>query len=131
MSYAEKRSFRKLHLEELVAECLGPPHTRIGYFFPAEVEAIQTLAEVSSPDFRYQTDANGDVLLFSVDGIADPRPFCEILQSATCTDQRKDGWLLHQFEFPSSEELFAKSMATGSMYRVVAIETSRKFTKKV
>lgn len=32
-------SFRKLNFQELVAECMGPAHSRLGYFFATEEEA--------------------------------------------------------------------------------------------
>ncbi len=126
-----QRSFRKLDMNELVAECLGPTHIRLGYFFATEAEAALASGDVNSPTFRYQSDANGDPKLYSAIGVLDRRPLSDVLDHSTCSDYREGGWFVSLYEIDATEELFVRSVSTDKLYRLSALEISREFVKKV
>ena len=126
-----QRSFRKLDMNELVAECLGPTHIRPGYFFATEAEAALASGDVNSPTFRYQSDANGDPKLYSAIGVLDRRPLSDVLDHSTCSDYREEGWFVSLYEIDATEELFVRSVSTDKLNRLSALEISRELVKKV
>jgi hypothetical protein len=126
-----QKTFRKLSLSEVIKECTGPVHTRIGYFFETPDEAALASTEINAPNYRYQEDTSGDIQFFDAQGNAVQRPLDEILRAAACTDRHQDGWITSTYEFGVSEDLYVRSLLSDRLYRVSALEVSREFLKKV
>lgn len=124
-------SFRKLDLQELVAECMGPVHIRLGYFFATKEEARSAAAEINAPGYRYASDGNGDPRLFQGDGRPDPRTLSDIVARGQAADRREDGWFNTQVDFHPADEVFVRSERTGCLYRVVGVEISREHLRRL
>lgn len=125
------QSFHKLNLQELVAECMGPVHSRLGYFFATEEEARPAAAEINAPGYRYASDSNGDPLFFQGDGRPEPRTMSDIIACGRAADIWGDGWFNTQIEFDPADEVFVRSERTGCLYRVVGVEISREHLRRV
>lgn len=123
-------TFRKLNFQELVAECMGPTHSRLGYFFVTEEEARRADAEINAAGYRYASDGNGDPLLFQSDGAPHPRTLSDIVARGRAADRREGGWLITQVEFHPTDEIFVRSEGSGCLYRVTAVELSREHLRK-
>lgn len=124
-------TFRKLNFQELVAECMGPTHSRLAYFFTTEEEARRAPAEINAPGYRYASDGNGDPLLFQGDGAPDPRTLSDIVACGRAADRREGGWFFTHVEFHPADEVFVRSKGSGCLYRVMGVEISREHLRRV
>lgn len=124
-------TFRKLNLQELVAECMGPTHSRLGYFFVTEEEARRATAEINAPGYRYASDGNGDPLLFQGHGAPDPRTLSDIVARGRAADRREGDWFITHVEFHSADEVFVRSEGSGCLYRIMGVEISREHLRRV
>jgi len=124
-------TFRKIDFQELVAECMGPTHSRLGYFFATEEEARCAAAEINEPGYRYASDSNGDPLLFRGDGAPYPRTFLDIVARGRAADRREGGWFITHVEFHPDDEVFVRSEGSGCLYRVMGVEISREHLRRV
>jgi hypothetical protein len=123
-------AFRKLDFQELVAECMGPTHSRLG-FFATEEEARRAAAEIYAPGYRYASDGNGDPLLFQGDGAPDPRTLSDLVARGRTADRREGSWFITQVEFHPADDVFVRSEGSGCLYRAIGVEISREHLRRV
>ncbi|MBN5152904.1 hypothetical protein JY458_18225 [Stenotrophomonas maltophilia] len=125
------KTFRKLSFPEVVAECMGPLHSRLGYFFSTEAEAQRAAAEINAPGYRYASDGNGDPLFFQSDGAPSKHTLSDMVAYGDAADRWEGSWLITHVDFHPADEVFVRSEMVGSLYRVVGVEISREHLRKV
>ncbi|PRH81265.1 HNH endonuclease [Arenimonas caeni] len=127
----ENQTFRKLTFQELVAECMGPTHCRLGYFFATEEEARHAAAEINAPGYRYVSDRNGEPLLFQGGGAPNPRSISDIVARGRAADHWEGDWFITQIDFHPEDEVFVRSAGADCLYRVMGVEISRERMRKL
>jgi HNH endonuclease len=127
----KERNFKKLSLEELMAKCLGPIHTRIGYHFDTDNEAYIAGLEINSPSYRYEGNSKAEIPVYKENGERHPFFLHDLLDRSACFSNKEEGWITHCCEFDLSKKYFIRSVESGNLYRVSAFELSQKLIRKI
>lgn len=125
------RHFRKVLLPDLINECLGPLHTRFAYYLLGEREEVKGQMEIQSPGYRYEGQGEEKIPLYRKSGVRYPF-FAHQLLDAGKYRSRTDGpRKIEEFWFDQSQEYYVKSVGSGNLYRVIALEMSREQLRKI
>lgn len=122
-------TFRKLSLFEAIQECLGPTHTRFLYYFPYGEEKSGSI-EVSDHNFRY-LGQGGDVPLHRKDGTRYPFSASDLCETSVCSSSEEGSLKINLFHFDSSQQFFIRSIGSGNLIQVLALETSAEQVRKI
>lgn len=127
----EGGSFRKLRIPDLITKCMGPVCTRLCYYFHDEHERAKGQPEVNSPSYRYEGNDKSEIPLYKKNG--EPYPFLvhHLLEKSSCQSRKDGNWQIEVFWFDEFQEYYVKSVGTGNLYRVIALEMSREQIRKV
>jgi hypothetical protein len=125
------RSFRKLRIPDLINECMGPVHTRFCYYFDDEHERAKGELEVSSPGFRYEGNDKAEIPLYKKNGERYPFFAHQLLEKSIFQSHKDRNWQVEVFWFDQSQKYYVKSVGSGNLYQVIALEMSREQIKKV
>lgn len=125
------RSFRKLRIPDLINECMGPVHTRFCYYFHDEHERAKGEPEVNSPGYRYEGNDKAEIPLYKKNGERYPFLAHQLLERSVCQSRKDENWQIEVFWFDEIQEYYVKSVGSGNMYRVIALEMSREQIRKV
>ncbi|WP_301271060.1 HNH endonuclease [Halomonas sp. Y3] len=124
-------SFRKLRMSDLISECMGPLQTRFCYCFHDEYERATGEPEVSSPGYCYEGGDKGEISLYKRNGEKYPFLAHQLLERSYCQSRKNGSWQIDVFWFDQLQEYYVKSVGSGNLYRVIALEMSREQIKKV
>ncbi len=127
----EAGSFRKQRMLDLISECMGPLHTRFCYYFDDEHERAKGEQEVNSPSYRHEGNDRGDIPLYKKNGERYPFLVHNLLEKSSCQSSKDGNWKIEVFWFDQSQEYYVKSVGSGSLYQVIALEMSREQIRKV
>ena len=125
------RSFRKLRIPDLINECMGPVHTRFCYYFHDEHERAKGEPEVNSPGYRYKGNDKAEIPLYKKDGERYPFLAHQLLEKSSCQSRKDGNWKVEVFWFDQLREYYVKSVGSGNLYQVIALEMSREQIRKV
>ncbi|WP_263675825.1 HNH endonuclease [Aeromonas hydrophila] len=125
------RYFRKLTMPSLINECMGPLHTRFLYFFHDKNERRKGQREINAPGYHYEGNDIGEIPLYNKNGKKLPFLVHQLLERCH-SESRKDGnWNINVFWFDKSKEYYVRSIGSGNLYRVIALEMSQEQVKKI
>lgn len=124
-------SFRKLRLPDVINECMGPVHTRFCYYFHDEHDRAKGQLEVNSPSYRYEGNDKAEIPLFKKSGERYPFFAHELLEKSHCQSRKEGSWQINVFWLDQFQEYYVKSVGSGNLYRVIALEMSREKIRKV
>lgn len=124
-------SFRKLRMPDLINECLGPVHTRFFYCFHNEYERESGQSEINSPGYRYEGNDKGEIPLYKKNGERYPFFAHQLLGKSRCQSCKDGNWQIEVFRFDQFQEYYVKSVGSGNLYQVIALEMSREQIRKV
>lgn len=130
MNDIDGRKFRKLCIPELINECMGPAHTRFCYYFQDEQERAKGEPEINSPKYRYEGNDKAEIPLYKKNGERYPFFVHQLLESSVSQSQQDENWLIQIFQFDDTQEYYVKSLGSGNLYRVIAMEISQEQIKK-
>ena len=123
--------FRKLRIPDLINECMGPVHTRFCYYFHDELERIKGQPEVNSPNYRYEGNDNAEIPLFKKNGERYPFFAHQLLEKSSCQSRKDGNWQIEVFWFDQFQEYYVRSVESGNLYQVIALEMSREQIKTI
>jgi hypothetical protein len=127
----EARTFRKFRFDDFMAECCGPEHRQLMYWFETAAEASEASAEIDVPGYDNELDAAGDPRLFQVDGTPARETFEDVLTRSPAQFRRDGDWFVMRLEFPDERDLFVRSGRSGSLYQIKGLEFSREQLRKL
>lgn len=127
----DARTFRKLRIPDLINECNGPLHTRFCYYFHDEDARTIGQPEVNSPGYRYEGNDSAEIPLYNKNGERYPFFAHQLLEKSSCQSRKDGNWQIEVFWFDQSKEYYVKSLGSGNLYQVVALEMSREQIRKV
>jgi len=124
-----EREFVKLTGEEMVNRCLGPRHTRFFYYLDCDTRE-DAVAEINSPEFRYQGQENEKVPLYTPQGqflyyLSDALNFSQ------CDVKYTEKTCIHTYWFNPNVEYCVKAVGTGNLYRIIGYEVEQEKLKKL
>lgn len=125
------RSFRKLRIPDLINECMGPIHTRFLYYFHNEGERAKGQAEINSPSYRYEGNDKAEIPLYMKNGEIYPFLAHQLLEKSSCQSRKDGNWKIEVFWFDQTQEYYVKSIGSGNLYQVIALEMSQEQIRKV
>lgn len=125
------KSFRKLRMPDLINECMGPIHTRFCYYFRDEYERAKGQPEVNSPNYRYEGNAKAEIPLYKKNGERHPFFVHQLLKKSFCQSRKEGNWQIQVFWFDEFEQYYVKSLGSGNLHRVIALETSQEQIRKI
>jgi hypothetical protein len=125
------RSFRKLQLSDLISECMGPVHTRFRYYLQDEHEKNKGQSEINSLGFRYEGNDKTEIPLYKRDGERYSFFVHQLLEKSLCQSYKNGNWHINVFSFDKFQEYYLKSVGTGNLYRVIALEISQEQIRRV
>lgn len=125
------RIFRKLRMLELINECMGPMHSRFLYYFDDEHKRAKGEMELSSPSFSYEGSDKSEIPLYKENGERFPFFAHQLLERSICQSDKGGNWRIEVFWFDKSQKYYVKSLGTGNLYRVIALELSQEQIRKV
>ncbi|MEI2418609.1 HNH endonuclease [Orrella sp. JC864] len=125
------RDFRKLRILDLIKECMGPVHTRFCYYFRDEYEKTKGESEVNSPTYRYEGNDKAEISLYKKNGERYPFLAHQLLERSSCQSRKDGNWQIHEFWFDETQEYYVKSVGSGNLHRVIALEMSQEQIRKV
>lgn len=123
--------FRKLEMLKLISECMGPTFTRFCYYVQDKDEVTSGQPEINSPDFRYEGNDTGEIPLYMRNGKRHPFFAHQLVEKSHCESRKEGGWQINLFQFDQCSEYCVKSVASGRLYRVIAMEISQEQIRKV
>lgn len=125
------RSFRKLRIPDLINECMGPVHTRFCYHFQDEHERTKGQSEINSPGYRYEEHDEAKIPLYKKNGERYQFLVYQLLEISSCQSRKDGNWQIQVFRFDQFQEYYLKSLVSGNLYRVIALEMSQEQIRKV
>jgi hypothetical protein len=125
------RKFRKLKILDLINECTGPLQTRFCYYFHDESERAKGELEVNSPGYRYEGNSKSEIPLYKKNGERHPFLVDQLLKISRCQSRNDGNWQINAYEFDQRQEYYVKSVGSGNLYRVIALEMSQEQIGKV
>lgn len=126
-----KRTFQKFTLEGVINRCLGPTHTRFGYYFDSEHDAELAQQEINSPSFKYEGNECGEIPLFDESGQKYPYLLHELLQNLEPEVKYDEGWYIQKYCLKNNAKYHVKSVVSGRLYQVVGFEISNEIVNKI
>lgn len=127
----DDRCFRKLRIPDLINECMGPVHTRFCYYFHDEHERAKGEPEVNSPGYRYEGNDKAEIPLYKKNGEKYPFLAHQLLERSSRQSRKDENWQIELFWFDEIQEYYVKSVGSGNLYRVIALEMTREQIRKV
>ncbi|SEQ02529.1 HNH endonuclease [Amphritea atlantica] len=117
----EKKSFRKIHPEQLLQEVFAPPELRFQYYFPTEHAAQEFLDLQTSEEFGFHTTEAGHPVFDSQGNPLDSDLYSKMKESEhlVTSEALEGGGIAHTF--PIQDELFIKILPTGKLVQVIAV----------
>ncbi len=125
------KSFRKLKIGDLISECTGPAHTRFGYCFPDEQSRFKGEYEINTPGYQYEGNSKAEIPLYKKNGERYPFYVHQLLDNNSCQTRKEKNWRIDEYWFDKSQEYYVKSVGSGNLYQVTALEISREYTRQV
>lgn len=127
----EAGNFRKLRMPDLITECMGPLHTRFCFYFDDENERAEGQPEINSSSYRYEGYDTSEIPLYKKNGERYPFLVDDLLEKSSCQSCKDGNWKIEVFWFDQSQKYYVKSVGSGKLYQVIALEMSREQIRKV
>ncbi|KAB8065726.1 HNH endonuclease [Janthinobacterium violaceinigrum] len=127
----EKKFFEKLMVGEVVNKCLGPAHTRFGFYSNSSNKSFLENSEINSPDFNCELNSTGDIIIYNKNGDHHPNKFIEILKKSNYTEKTEGAWDITLFDLGDNSEYYIKSEKSKKLFQVVQYEVSRERIFKI